>query len=45
MKLAAALAIEGAVFRTVRGLADHGSRRTFARLTGSWPGEAAPGPE
>ena len=45
MKLAAALAIEGAVFRTVRGLADHGSRRTFARLTGSWPGEAAPEPE
>jgi hypothetical protein len=44
-KLAAALAIEGAVFRTVRGLADHGSRRTFARLTGSWPGEAAPEPE
>jgi hypothetical protein len=29
-KLAAALALEGAIFRLMRGLADHGSRRSFA---------------
>ena len=40
-KLAAALALEGAIFRLTRGLADHGSRRGFYRLTGSWPGEEA----
>jgi hypothetical protein len=38
-KLAAALAIEGAVFRVTRGLLDHASRRGFARFTGVWPGE------
>ena len=40
--LALALVIEGALFRALRGLADHGSRRAFARLTGSWPGKQAP---
>jgi hypothetical protein len=40
--LALALVIEGALFRGLKGLADHGSRRAFARLTGSWPGEEAP---
>jgi hypothetical protein len=35
----AALAVEGAVFRVVKGLADNGSRRGVARLTGRWPGE------
>jgi hypothetical protein len=44
-KLLAALALEGAIFRAVRGLFDHGSRRSFARLTGSWPGEERPEPE
>ena len=29
----------------MRGFVDHGSRRGFARLTGSWPGEEAPEPE
>jgi len=43
--LALALVIEGALFRALRGLADHGSRRVFARLTGSWPGEQEPKPE
>jgi Protein of unknown function (DUF4235) len=41
-KLLAALAIEGAIFRAVRGLVDRSSRRTFFRLTGSWPGEERP---
>jgi hypothetical protein len=44
-KMLAALALEGAIFRAARGLADHGSRRSFARLTGSWPGEERPEPE
>jgi Protein of unknown function (DUF4235) len=37
--LALALAMEGALFRLVKGLAEHGSRRAFSRLTGKWPGE------
>ena len=41
-KLLAALAIEGAIFRAVRGGVDHGSRELFRRLTGAWPGEEAP---
>ena len=43
-KLAIALAIEGAIFRLVKGLFDHGARRGFARMTGEWPGEEAPEP-
>jgi hypothetical protein len=41
-KLVAALAVEGAIFRLVKGLVDHGARRSFAGLTGSWPGEERP---
>lgn len=44
-KLIAALVVEGAIFRLVKGLTDHGARRVFAGLTGSWPGEEAPEPE
>jgi hypothetical protein len=44
-KMIAALAFEGAIFRLVKGLVDHGTRRSFAKLTGSWPGEEAPRPE
>jgi hypothetical protein len=44
-KLIAALAIEGAIFRTVRGLIDNSARRGFARATGVWPGEEEPEPE
>jgi hypothetical protein len=44
-KLVPALAIEGAVFRLIRGMADHGSRHGFQRVTGSWPGEERPEPE
>jgi hypothetical protein len=45
LKLIAALALEGAIFRAIRGLFDHGARRGFARLTGTWPGEKRPEPE
>jgi hypothetical protein len=41
-KLLAALAIEGAIFRAVRGLVDRGSRASFQRVTGRWPGEERP---
>ncbi len=41
-KLIAALLFEGAIFRLVKGLTDHGARHTFAKATGSWPGEEAP---
>ena len=41
-KLIPALVLQGAIFRTVRGLFDHGARQAFQRLTGSWPGEEQP---
>ena len=41
-KMVAALALEGAIFRAVRGMADHASRRSFARVTGAWPGDERP---
>ena len=44
-KLLGALVIEGAIFRLVRGLVDHGARHGAARLTGSWPGDERPEPE
>jgi hypothetical protein len=45
VKLVISLALEGAIFRAVRGVAEHGARQGFARLTGEWPGEAEPEPE
>jgi hypothetical protein len=44
-KLAMALLLEGAIFKVVRGLVDHGTRHAFARSTGSWPGEERPEPK
>jgi hypothetical protein len=44
-KLATALLLQGAVFRGVRGLVDHGSREAFRRLTGRWPGEKRAAPK
>ena len=38
-KLVLALALEGAIFRVAKGLADHGARKGVAALTGRWPGE------
>jgi hypothetical protein len=43
-KLAVALMLQGAIFRLVRGAFDRGSRETFTRLTGRWPGRQA-GPQ
>ncbi len=44
-KLVAALVLEGAIARLVRGTFDHGTRHGFAAMTGSWPGEEEPEPE
>lgn len=44
-KLIVALLIEGAIFAVLRGLAEHGARHGFARLTGEWPGQERPDPE
>lgn len=44
-KLVLALLLEGAIFRVLRGLADHGARHGFARLTGEWPGAEKPEPK
>jgi Protein of unknown function (DUF4235) len=41
-KLVVALLVEGAIFRLVKGLVDHGARTSFAKATGRWPGEEAP---
>jgi hypothetical protein len=38
-KLIAALLLEGAIFRLVKGLVDRGARGGFARATGRWPGD------
>ena len=42
IKLVSALVLQGAIFRAVRGLVDHGSRHAFQKMTGSWPGEEQP---
>jgi hypothetical protein len=39
LRLVPWLLLEGALFRLVKGVVDHGSRRGFQRLTGEWPGE------
>lgn len=41
-KVVVALALEGAIFRVIRGVVDRGSRQAFYRATGTWPGEAKP---
>ena len=45
VKLLLAGAIQGAIFRAVREVTDHGTRRAFMRVTGTWPGEERPEPE
>jgi hypothetical protein len=44
-KLLVAAAVQGAIFRAVKEATDHGTRRAFMNLTGSWPGEQRPEPE
>jgi hypothetical protein len=45
VKLVLALLVQGAIFRLVRGMADHGLRHAFAKGTGTWPGEEQPDAE
>jgi hypothetical protein len=45
VKMVLALLVEGAIFRVVRGLTDHGARHGWHQLTGQWPGEERPEPE
>ena len=44
-KLLLAGAVQGAIFRAVKEATDHGTRRAFMGVTGSWPGEERPEPE
>jgi hypothetical protein len=44
-KLLIAAALQGAIFRTVKEIADHGLRHGFKELTGTWPGDEDPDPE
>lgn len=38
-KLIAALMLEGAILRAVRGFSDHAAQQAFRKLAGSWPAE------
>ena len=44
MKFVAAMVVQGAIFRLIRGFVDHHSRRGWAGLTGTWPGQEEPEP-
>jgi hypothetical protein len=44
-KLLLAAAVQGAIFRAVKEATDHGTRRAFMSLTGTWPGDERPEPE
>jgi len=44
-KIAAAAALEGAIFKGTRAVIDHKSRQAFANATGTWPGEERPDEE
>jgi Protein of unknown function (DUF4235) len=44
-KLAFAAVLQGAIFRLMKELSDHYTRRAFYRATGTWPGEKKPKPE
>ncbi|MDQ3729811.1 MAG: DUF4235 domain-containing protein [Actinomycetota bacterium] len=44
LKLGIALALQGAIFKLIRGAFDHGARRAFLRGTRTWPGEKKPDP-
>jgi hypothetical protein len=41
-KLVTALVVQGAIFSLVKGLVDHATRSSFAKVTGRWPGEERP---
>jgi hypothetical protein len=45
VKFVMAMLVQGAIFRLIRGFVDHHSRRAWAFLTGTWPGQEEPEPE
>ena len=42
VKVVAAAALEGAIFKGTRAAVDHKAREAFASATGTWPGEEEP---
>jgi hypothetical protein len=44
-KMLVAAAVQGAIFRAMRKLVDHQSRKAFAGAVGTWPGQEQPDPE
>jgi Protein of unknown function (DUF4235) len=44
-KMLIAAAVQGAIFRAMRKLVDHQSRKAFAGAVGTWPGQEQPDPE
>jgi hypothetical protein len=44
-KMLIAVALQGAIFASVRKLVDHKARQAFEGTFGTWPGEKAPEPE
>jgi len=42
VKFVAAMIVQGAIFRLIRGFVDHHSRRGWALVTGTWPGQEEP---
>ena len=42
VKFIAAMVVQGAIFRLIRGFVDHHSRRVWAGVTGTWPGQEEP---
>ena len=44
-KLLLAGAVQGAIFRAVREATDHGTRRAFMSVTGTWTGEKRHDPQ
>ena len=44
-KVIAAAAVEGVTFRVTRATVERAGAKTFAGLTGAWPGEKEPEPE
>ena len=45
VKILAAAALQGLVFKTTRAVVDRNAAQGFAYLTGSWPGEKHPDPK
>jgi hypothetical protein len=45
VKVFAAAAVQGVIFKVVRAAVDRAGARGFEHLTGTWPGERVPDPD